>query len=227
MQKKKLSFEDCIAKINTEIAKRRGKWNLTALAWMDFEDVSQILRIHIYRKWDLYDPIKPLSPWINRIISNQIKNLIRNNYGSFTRPCLKCAAAEGLEFCSIYTKQCNACPLYAHWEKTKKKAYDTKLPVALENHSQEVFSLAADSPDIEGAIIRFHKKMNEILKPNEWKVYKASYMENMEESEVAKLMGYRTSEANRAPGYKQIKNIKKAIIIKAKKLMDKGEIDIF
>ncbi len=227
MQKKKLSFEDCIAKINTEIAKRRGKWNLTALAWMDFEDVSQILRIHIYRKWHLYDPIKPLSPWINRIISNQIKNLIRNNYGSFTRPCLKCAAAEGLEFCSIYTKQCNACPLYAHWEKTKKKAYDTKLPVALENHSQEVFSLAADSPDIEGAIIRFHKKMNEILKPNEWKVYKASYMENMEESEVAKLMGYRTSEANRAPGYKQIKNIKKAIIIKAKKLMDKGEIDIF
>lgn len=227
MQKKKLSFEDCIAKINTEIAKRRGKWNLTALAWMDFEDVSQILRIHIYRKWHLYDPIKPLSPWINRIISNQIKNLIRNNYGSFTRPCLKCAAAEGLEFCSIYSKQCNACPLYAHWEKTKKKAYDTKLPVALENHSQEVFSLAADSPDIEGAIIRFHKKMNEILKPNEWKVYKASYMENMEESEVAKLMGYRTSEANRAPGYKQIKNIKKAIIIKAKKLMDKGEIDIF
>lgn len=227
MQKKKLSFEDCIVKINTEIAKRRGKWNLTALAWMDFEDVSQILRIHIYRKWHLYDPIKPLSPWINRIISNQIKNLIRNNYGSFTRPCLKCAAAEGLEFCSIYTKQCNACPLYAHWEKTKKKAYDTKLPVALENHSQEVFSLAADSPDIEGAIIRFHKKMNEILKPNEWKVYKASYMENMEESEVAKLMGYRTSEANRAPGYKQIKNIKKAIIIKAKKLMDKGEIDIF
>ena len=227
MQKKKLSFEDCIVKINTEIAKRRGKWNLTALAWMDFEDVSQILRIHIYRKWHLYDPIKPLSPWINRIISNQIKNLIRNNYGSFTRPCLKCAAAEGLEFCSIYSKQCNACPLYAHWEKTKKKAYDTKLPVALENHSQEVFSLAADSPDIEGAIIRFHKKMNEILKPNEWKVYKASYMENMEESEVAKLMGYRTSEANRAPGYKQIKNIKKAIIIKAKKLMDKGEIDIF
>ncbi len=227
MQKKKLSFEDCIAKINTEIAKRRGKWNLTALAWMDFEDVSQILRIHIYRKWDLYDPIKPLSPWINRLIYNQIKNLIRNNYGSFTRPCLKCAAAEGLEFCSIYTKQCNACPLYAHWEKTKKKAYDTKLPVALENHSQEVFSLAADSPDIEGAIIRFHKKMNEILKPNEWKVYKASYMENMEESEVAKLMGYRTSEANRAPGYKQIKNIMKAIIIKAKKLMDKGEIDIF
>ena len=32
--------------------------------------------------------------------------------------------------------------------------------------------------------------------------------------EVAKLMGYRTTEKNRTPGYKQIKNIKKSIINK-------------
>ena len=77
-KKKGPSFEDSIDQINIEIIKRRPKWNLTVLAWMDFEDVSQILRIHIYKKWDLYDPDKPLGPWINRIISNQIKNLIRN-----------------------------------------------------------------------------------------------------------------------------------------------------
>ena len=103
-------FEECIDQIDQEIRKRRNKWNLTALSWMDFDDVSQILRIHIYKKWDLYDPKKPLCPWLNRIISNQIKNLIRNNYGNYTRPCLRCAAAEGENLCAIYEKQTDECP---------------------------------------------------------------------------------------------------------------------
>ena len=77
-KKTKPKFEDVIEKIDTEILKRRGKWNLTILSWMDFDDVSQILRIHIYKKWHLYDPEKPLAPWLNRIITNQIKNLILN-----------------------------------------------------------------------------------------------------------------------------------------------------
>ena len=40
-------------------------------------------------------------------------------------------------------------------------------------------------------------------------------------------MGYKTSEKNRSPGYKQIKNIKKSIIKKVKKLLEKGDVDIF
>ena len=73
-RRKKPKFEDLIEQIDLEIRKRKSKWNLTALAWMDFDDVSQILRIHIFKKWHLYDNRKPLNPWINRIISNQIKN---------------------------------------------------------------------------------------------------------------------------------------------------------
>ena len=76
-RRKKPKFEDLIEQIDLEIKKRKSKWNLTALSWMDFDDVSQILRIHIFKKWHLYDIKKPLNPWINRIISNQIKNLIR------------------------------------------------------------------------------------------------------------------------------------------------------
>ena len=52
-RKKKLKFEDCIEKIDLEINKRRSRWNLTALSWMDFDDVSQIIRIHIFKKWHL------------------------------------------------------------------------------------------------------------------------------------------------------------------------------
>ena len=63
-------FEDCIDIINQEISKRRNKWTLTSIAWMDFDDISQILKIHIYKKWHLYDSSKPLAPWLNRIISN-------------------------------------------------------------------------------------------------------------------------------------------------------------
>jgi len=39
-------------------------------------------------------------------------------------------------------------------------------------------------------------------------------------------MGYKTSEKNRSPGYKQIKNIKKSIILKVKKLIKAEDSDI-
>lgn len=220
------TFEDNIDLIDVEINKRRGKWNLSVLAWMDFQDVSQILRIHIYKKWHLFDTTKPLGPWLNRIISNQIKNLIRNNYGNFCRPCLKCAAAEGGDLCAIYGKQDNECPLYANWELTKKSAHDAKLPLPLENHAQEVFSLDSNSIDVMATARKLHERMKCLLKPIEWRVYKYLYILDKPEAEVAKLMGYKTSEKNRSPGYKQIKNIKKSIIEKVKKALRDGEIDI-
>ena len=227
MGRKKLKFEDCIEKINQEIAKRKNKWNLTAINWMDFDDVSQILRLHIYKKWDLYDQSQPLAPWLNRIISNQIKNLIRNNYGNYSRPCLKCAAAESNDLCKIYEKQDSSCPMFANWEKTKKSAYDVKIPLPLENHAQEVFDLSEHKIDLQKNIKKIHEKMQQCLKPLEWKVYYCLYIKNLDEEQTAKKMGYKTSEKNRSPGYKQIKNIQKTIIKKVKALLEKGELDIY
>ena len=223
---KSVDFEDVIGIVNNEIGKRKNKWNLTILAWMDFEDVSQILRIHIYKKWKLYDVSKPLEPWLNRIITNQIKNLIRNNYGNYSRPCLKCAAAESEDSCAIYVKQCSSCPLYANWEKSKKQAHDTKLPLSLENHSQEVFNMVSCSFDVEKTAEKLHAKMKTALKPNEWTIYELLYVKCASEEDVAKIMGYKTSEKNRPPGYKHIKNVKKIIIAKAKKIIHDGEVDI-
>jgi RNA polymerase sigma factor (sigma-70 family) len=226
MKFSKLSFEDKISEINQEINKRRHKWNLTTLAWMDFSDVSQILRIHIYKKWNLYDPKKPLAPWVNRIVSNQIKNLIRNNYGNYSRPCLKCAAAEQEDGCTIYASQCSKCPLYAKWEKSKKSAHDIKLPVALENHTQEVHNIIEDEIDIEKTAKNIHTKMQQVLKPIEWKFYELYYIKHKSEEESAKLMGYKTTEKHRKIGYKQVKNLKKSIMIKVKKYLYNGDIDI-
>lgn len=224
---RKPSFEERIDEINSEIIKRKSKWNLTAINWMDFNDVAQILRIHIYKKWHLYDAKKPLAPWVNRIISNQIKNLIRNNYSNFTRPCLKCSASESEDGCAIYGIQCSRCPLFLNWEKSKKNAHDTKLTLSIENHTKEINDIKSSNMDMESAAKNIHSKMQKVLKPIEWKVYNFLYIEGKDEEQTAKLMGYRTSEKNRIAGYKQIKNIKKSILIKVKKYLYSGEIDIY
>ena len=222
MPKPSIKFEDCIEQIDAEIKKRRSKWNLTALSWMDFDDVSQILRIHIFKKWHLYNPAKPLNPWINRIISNQIKNLIRNNYGNYCRPCLKCAAAESDSLCYIYGTQSSSCPLFAQWERTKKAAYLTKLPTPLETVEHETEKLELQEFNFDSVLLKLNAQLKAKLKPNEWIVYENLYLENKTEQEVAKILGYKTSEKNRSPGYKQIKNIKKSIIEKAKEIISEN-----
>tara|TARA_Y100000356_G_scaffold110578_1_gene97465 strand:- start:300 stop:980 length:681 start_codon:yes stop_codon:yes gene_type:complete len=221
-RKKKLKFEDCIESIDTEISKRRSRWNLTALSWMDFDDVSQIIRVHIFKKWHLYDQSKSLAPWINTLISNQIKNLIRNNYGNYCRPCLKCAAAESDSLCYIYGTQNSSCPLFAQWERTKKAAYLTKLPTNLESVEHETEKLELKEFDFDAILSRLNKQLKLKLKQNEWIVYENLYLKNKTEQEVAKILGYKTSEKNRSPGYKQIKNIKKSIIEKAKEIISEN-----
>ena len=52
MPVEKFKFEDKSEEIDGEIAKRKGKWQLNALSYMDFDDVSQLLRLHIFSKWD-------------------------------------------------------------------------------------------------------------------------------------------------------------------------------
>ena len=71
-----------------------------------------------------------------------------------------------------------------------------------------------------------HLKMNQILKPNEWIVYEGLYIKNLEEDEVAKKLGLKSNEKNRKPGYKQIKNLKKSILRKAKECIEKGGIEL-
>ncbi len=193
---------------------------------MDFEDVSQIIKIHIYNKWHLYDAKQPLRPWLNRIISNQLKNLIRNNYGNFTRPCLKCAAAEENEGCKLFKKQCIDCPLYEYWNKNKKDAQNLKIPISMDYHSIEVKNLSYSTDNFESNKNKLHKKMLSILKPLDRKVYELIYIQHKSDEEVAQIMNYTTSEKGRPPGYKHIKNIKKSIIEKVKKVLEKGDVDI-
>ncbi len=91
MSKKiKIKYEDMSDIINVEIRKRKNKWFLDSVPWVDFSDVEQIIRVHIYQKWDQWDQSRDLKPWINKIITNQFKNILRNYYLNFAKPCTSC-----------------------------------------------------------------------------------------------------------------------------------------
>ena len=59
-----------------------------------------------------------------------IKNLIRNNYGSFAKPCLRCPYYGGGDDCGFTASglQDGTCLDYFNWKKKKQKAYNIKLP---------------------------------------------------------------------------------------------------
>jgi len=223
-------FSECIYIIDEELSKRRGKWRLTAIAWMDFDDVCQKIRLHVFNKWQQWDNSRPIRPWLNTIITNQMTNLIRNNYSSFSKPCSTCKYNQGGELCQLYSVQSVQCAEYAKWSSGKKNAYDIKIPVSIHENfasssdNKSTFS-AFDIPDnklyIDYAvnIEKLHVKMNEKLTVVEYKVYKLLYIDNKDEIETAKAMGYKTSEKNRSPGYKQIKKIKNKIFKIAKQVV--------
>ena len=235
----KVSFVDRYREIDVEIRKRRGKWFLDSLAWFDFEDVEQIIRAHIYRKWDQWDQSRALGPWINKIITNQMKNILRNNYSNFVRPCLSCPFNQskssddpGITPGSLcgFTRsgmQDSECPLYAKWEKTKKSAYDIKMAVTIEHHVSEVSSMHDGQVDIDAAAEKLSHAMKEALPPKQYRVYDMLYVQHMDDEDVAKVMGYKTSEKGRKAGYKQLKNLKKLFKDKAVAILDKGEIIVY
>ena len=222
------NFEDNIEIIDAELAKRRGKWRLTAICWMDFDDVSQIIRLHVWKKWHKYDASRPLKRWLNRVISSQIKNLIRNNYSNFSRPCLQCPAFEGGDLCSLFTKQSDECGILAVWIKKKKHAYYVKLPISIncEGMKDQCVAQEDNLPKITDKIELLNEQIKKILKPTEWKFYKLAYIDNKSDAEIAKAMNFKTSEKNRKAGYGMMANLKRTIIKKVKIYLGSGKFDI-
>jgi DNA-directed RNA polymerase specialized sigma24 family protein len=189
----KPTFEDSIDIVDREIAKQRSKWTLRAISWMDYEDVAQISRAHIFKKWDLYDPEKgPLGPWLSRSISNIRKNIIRNHYSNFSRPCLKCYCSTFDDGCSLWGGQDSRCPSFENWRRTKKRAFDTKLPLPLENHEIEVCRAPDKSGNFGSAISDFENSLEAILSPLDFQIYRMIYIEGKSESEVAKKVKLKT-----------------------------------
>ena len=220
-----LSYTDLSEVIDVELSKRKRNWFLTSIAWMDFDDVCQIIRAHIFKKWSQWDQSRPIKPWLNKIIANQMKNILRNHYSNYARPCLSCPFNSDKEFslCSFTESghQDSTCPLYKKWENTKKHAYNVKITLSLDSHIHEVdggaeYHLGAD---IERASRKLIEELEKTLNTRQLQAFYLLFIDNKTDEEVAAEMGFKSTESGRKAGYKQIKNLKKLLKEKAIKIL--------
>lgn len=220
------TYEECYAIIDKVINNFKKKWQLKAINWFDYQDVSQVIKLHIFNKWHMWDQSKPLEPWVARITSNQIKNIIRNNYSNYVKPCMQCKFNMGDNLCAWTNSgvQNVTCDLYAKWAKQKQAGYGIKLPLPMENHKQEVDQQQDTPMHFENSIERLNALLREHLHEKHYRVYIMLFFEHRTDEEVAKYMGYKTNEKNRKAGYKQIKNLKNMLKEKAAQIIEKYDI---
>ena len=224
----KEAFEDKREDLDQLLLKYRPKWQLSALAWLDYDDVCQIIRLHIYNKWHLWDQSRPFKPWASMIISNQIKNLIRNNYTSFAKPCLRCQYNMGGTLCD-WTKsgdQDRTCADFEKWKKKKERAYNIKLPLTLDDGvATQNTSSIKDQVDYKLSSGRLHELVMGQLSERHKAIYAMLYIDHKDETEVAKKVGFKGDSTKRKTiRYKQISNLKKKFYRIAIKIMEDNDI---
>jgi DNA-directed RNA polymerase specialized sigma24 family protein len=228
---KTLAYEDLSDTIDQEIVKRRGSWYMDNIPALDWDDVAQKIRAHISVKWHLWDQSREFKCWVNTVISNQLKNIYRNNYANYMPPCMKCPLNKSSFVedgqCTVTTdgKWGPECGIYAKWQKRKKHAWNIKIPSPLEHHDNEIITkVSVLNVDMEQSVERIHAKMKEKLSPKKFQIYKMLYIDFLEKEDVAKAMGYKSTEKNRKAGYKHIKNMEKTFTKMAKDLLEDGLI---
>ena len=212
---KKKTYEECYEIIDQAIQKQKYKWRLNAIKWFDFEDVQQIIKSHIAKKWDMWDQSRPLEPWIGRIISNQIRNLLRNHYGNYTNPC------KSMHLPNHNPLRCEVC---CKWAKTKKVGLQIKIPLSIEDYSKEIQNRKYDNFNFKDSLEKLDELMKKKLTPIHYKAYRMLYFEKKTEQDVAKYMGYKISAQKNKLGYRQVKNLKKKFLQAAIDLLKENDI---
>ena len=224
-----LTYEQCSDSIEKEIAKRRGKWTLTILRWMDFEDVAQILRAHIFKKWHLWDQERKLAPWIQRIMSRQIYNLLRNNYTNYARPCIQCKFSMGEEGCEKTPsgEQCSECPLYKKWTQGKQAGYHIKMPLELENHTQEVFNKIDDTINFKETMRRVLDELGKRMSKKRFAAFNILFIDGTSDEEAVKILNIKENTKNKYGQKKLLMAFKDSLQKEAKDIIKNSDIAEF
>lgn len=224
--RKILTFEERYEEICEQIEKRRHKWRLSSVS---FDDMKQIILLKIFLNYHTYDTERgQFSHWVNRVITNSIKNGFRDNYLVYSRPCITgCVYNTGGDSCSRTTSgiQCKECPIYADWEKRKLNHFNIAQTLPMENHVQEVSSIQSDFMDIDGGVELIHLKMKEKLTKHEFRMYKLLYIQHKSEREVGTLLGYKNKKGGRLyPGYLAILHAKTLFKTKVREIIDENDL---
>jgi len=205
-------FEDKIGELDELLCRYRAKWQLNAIAWMDYDDVCQIIRLHVVNKWHLWDQNRAFKPWASMLISHQMMNLVRNHYTNFAKPCLKCPHYAGGDGC-LLTKsgvQDEECAIFAKWKKKKEKAYNLKLPLPMEDGVFLGETHINDNFNYDQSSKRLHDIMLSQLTGRHKQIYQKLFMQGWTDQEVADFYKFKPDSSKRkTPRYKQLANLKK------------------
>ena len=219
-----LTFEERYDETVHWVDKRRHKWDLWMLEWAD---ARQRLIIRVWKQYPLYDPAKgPYSHWVNKVISNEWKNILRDHYTSFSRPCiLGCPFNAGGEQCTktLSGLQCVECPLFRDWQKRKGDHFAVKQTLPLENHSNEAQNRPSDFIDIAGKKRVIDARMKERLTASEWKIYRLLIIKGLPEEEVARQMGFKKKRGKKTKmfaGYSVLLQSRHKFVAVAKSIIE-------
>lgn len=73
--------------------------------------------------------------------------------------------------------------------------------------------------DMEAAAGKLVVELKQTLNARQFQAFDLLYIQNLTDEEVAKEMGFKSTETGRKAGYKQIKNLKKLLKEKAAKIL--------
>lgn len=230
-------FVQQIPIIEEQTKRRRPRWTLHSYP---FEDVIQDITIHACEKYD--SPTGGFRPelcrkndtselcflkWINRLISRQMANILRNHYSKWQRPCIKCAFNTGDGSCSKTPsrRQCDECtlPEYRKWLKSKQSQFNIQQTLPLENHSQEVENYQGDFFDVAAAKKIVDAKMKERLTKYEWRVYRMLYIQHKSETEVGIILKLK-KVGRTSPGYQRILSLRKHFATIARQIVEEENL---
>jgi len=223
------SYEECLPAIDKELKKRESRWHLERVTYLNYQDVCQIIRCHFYVKWSQLDCSQFILKWVNTVITNQTRNVIRNIWTSKSSICNQCPANKGGGVCELYGETRNSdCRVYNEWSKTKKinkehihfaDSFDT-----LEESQKS--KLICDINSFQNYdLTKFHKLIQPLLTQYQWKVYSLIYVDGLDEIEAAKKLGFKDSISNhRNPGYKSMLKMRKIFLEKAKEVINNNDL---
>jgi hypothetical protein len=98
------------------------------------------------------------------------------------------------------------------------------MPLPLENHKKEIEETIDSSFFSFDNVDLLNSEMQKVLTIKQYNAYVMLFFEKKDEEEVARFMGYKTTEKNRMIGYKQIKNLKKLFREKASEILKNKDI---
>lgn len=179
--------------------------------------------VRVWEQYDKFDPVKgSFLHWVNRVISNAIINILRDNYMKFQRPCISgCIHNMGEDDCSQTPsgKQCEECPIYKEWKKRKISHYNVKQTLPLNTHLREAESKVDSSIDFNHYKTLIDKMMRKKMNHHEYSLYKKIFIEGRDEKEVGEEIGYVKSGHTYA-GYQMIRKMKQKARDLAKQFLE-------